>query len=97
MNKTIKLMKTCMKRILTLLVLAVITLAATAQGNDAFEQLKANPKKAYGTDCPYPFDGRVISRSTLVITDVTVRATTGILIFTGNSTRCLPQRTNAIN
>ena len=56
MNKTIKLMKTCMKRILTLLVLAVITLAAAAQGNDAFEQLKANPKKAYGTDCPYPFD-----------------------------------------
>ena len=45
-----------MKRILTLLVLAVITLAAAAQGNDAFEQLKANPKKAYGTDCPYPFD-----------------------------------------
>lgn len=49
-------MKTLTKRTLTLLLLALVTLTAAAQGLSAFEQLKANPKKAYGTDCPYPFD-----------------------------------------
>lgn len=49
-------MKILTKRTLTLLLLALVTLTAAAQGLSAFEQLKANPKKAYGTDCPYPFD-----------------------------------------
>lgn len=31
-------------------------LTASAQQTPALEQIKANPKKAYGNDCPYPFD-----------------------------------------
>ena len=31
-------------------------LTASAQQTPALEQITANPKKAYGNDCPYPFD-----------------------------------------
>ena len=39
-----------MKRILTVLSLLFWALASLAQGVPALEQLKADPKKAYGTD-----------------------------------------------
>lgn len=44
-----------MKRILTTILLAVGSLAALAQNVPALEQLKADPRKAYGTDYPYGF------------------------------------------
>ena len=44
-----------MKRILTTLLLALWALAALAQNVPALEQLKADPRKAYGTDYPYGF------------------------------------------
>ncbi len=44
-----------MKRILTVLSLLCWALASLAQGVPALEQLKADPKKAYGTDYPYLF------------------------------------------
>lgn len=52
-----------MKRSFILFALALFTLTATAQVNNAFEQLRANPKKAYGTDCPYPFDKSVLTKA----------------------------------
>ena len=42
-----------MKRILTIVSLTLLTLTAGAQTTPALEQLKANPRKAYGTDYPY--------------------------------------------
>ena len=44
-----------MKRILTVLSLLFWALASMAQGVPALEQLKSDPKKAYGTDYPYLF------------------------------------------
>ena len=43
--------------------LSLFTLMAVAQGSNAFEQMKANPKKAYGTDCPYPFDNVKLTKA----------------------------------
>lgn len=44
-----------MKRILTCLLAALWSLMALAQNIPALEQLKADPRKAYGTDYPYGF------------------------------------------
>ena len=46
-------MTNSMKRQLTILALTLLTLTAGAQSTPALEQLKANPRKAYGTDYPY--------------------------------------------
>ena len=45
-----------MKRLITTLILAILTITAGAQKIDVNEVLKACPKKAYGTDCPYQFE-----------------------------------------
>ena len=42
-----------MKRIITIVTLALLTITAGAQNIPALDQLKANPRKAYGTDYPY--------------------------------------------
>ena len=42
-----------MKKVLNLLLLWALSLSAFAQGTPALEQLKADPRKAYGTDYPY--------------------------------------------
>ena len=44
-----------MRRVLTTLLAALCSLAALAQSVPALEQLKADPRKAYGTDYPYGF------------------------------------------
>ena len=44
-----------MKRILTPLLFLIVALTAAAQGSSVLEQLKADPKKSYGTDYPYPY------------------------------------------
>ena len=44
-----------MKRILATLVTALCAIGALAQNVPALEQLKADPRKAYGTDYPYGF------------------------------------------
>ena len=44
-----------MKRILTTILFALGSLVALAQNVPALEQLKADPRKAYGTDYPYGF------------------------------------------
>ena len=42
-----------MKKVLNLLLLWMLTMTAWAQTTPALEQLKADPRKAYGTDYPY--------------------------------------------
>ena len=44
-----------MRRVLTTLLAALCSLLALAQNVPALEQLKADPRKAYGTDYPYGF------------------------------------------
>ena len=44
-----------MKKILTIIAFILVTLMAWAQGSAALEELKADPRKAYGTDYPYAF------------------------------------------
>ena len=50
-----------MKRILTTILLALGSLAALAQNVPALEQLKADPRKAYGTDYPYGFKTKPVT------------------------------------
>lgn len=52
-----------MKRILTTLLVALWSLAALAQQIPALEQLKADPRKAYGTDYPYGFKTEPVTPS----------------------------------
>ena len=42
-----------MKRILSILFLTLLVMSAGAQGVPALDQLKSNPRKAYGNDYPY--------------------------------------------
>ena len=44
-----------MKKLLTTLSLICLAIMALAQGSSALDQLKADPRKAYGTDYPYSF------------------------------------------
>ena len=44
-----------MKKLLTILSLAMLSLTAFAQQSTALDQLKSDPRKAYGTDYPYSF------------------------------------------
>ena len=45
-----------MKRLLPILLMTLLAMASGAQNNDVLDQLKANPRKAYGNDCPYLFE-----------------------------------------
>ena len=45
-----------MKRIVHILLLLGAVLTSWAQGTSALEQLKADPRKAYGTDYPYSYE-----------------------------------------
>ena len=44
-----------MKRNLTIVMLLLLAMTTWAQGSSALDQLKADPKKSYGTDYPYLF------------------------------------------
>ena len=52
-----------MKRILTIVTLALLTLTAGAQNIPALDQLKANPRKAYGNDFPYQQEATVLTKA----------------------------------
>ena len=47
-----KISKRTMKRIFHVLILWTIALSSWAQGVSALDQVKADPRKAYGTDYP---------------------------------------------
>ena len=44
------------------MLLMVLAIASGAQTN-VLEQLKTNPQKAYGNDCPYPFDNTKLTKA----------------------------------
>ena len=52
-----------MKRFLTSIVTVLCAIGALAQNVPALEQLKADPRKAYGTDYPYGFKMEPITPS----------------------------------
>lgn len=52
-----------MKRILTTLSLALLSMMAIAQGLSALDQLKATPRKAYGNDYPYQQDPTTLTKA----------------------------------
>ena len=52
-----------MRRVLTTLLAALCSLLVLAQNVPALEQLKADPRKAYGTDYPYGFKMEPITPS----------------------------------
>lgn len=52
-----------MKKILATLFLAFLALTTWAQNRAALDDLKADPRKAYGTDYPYRFDTRPLTKA----------------------------------
>ena len=52
-----------MKKLLAILTLVLLALTAEGQGLSALEQLKANPRKAYGCDYPYQQDVTVLTKA----------------------------------
>lgn len=52
-----------MKKILTTLLLTLLTITAWAQQNSVLDQLKADPRKAYGTDYPYAFTNARLTKA----------------------------------
>ncbi len=52
-----------LKRTVFALVMALTTMMAWAQGGNAYDQLRENPKKSYGNDCPYPFDNAQLTKA----------------------------------
>ena len=52
-----------MKRIFHVLILWTIALSSWAQGVSALDQVKADPRKAYGTDYPYSFEKVTLTKA----------------------------------
>jgi len=52
-----------MKKLLTFVFLAVLAITASAQSVNALEQLKADPRRSYGTDYPYSFDTQSLTKA----------------------------------
>ena len=52
-----------MKHIGITIMLCLCTVMAWAQGTSALDQLKADPRKAYGTDYPYQFNNEVMTKA----------------------------------
>ena len=54
---------TNMKRILTIMFFVTLTLTSWAQSVNPLDQVKADPRRAYGTDFPYSFDVPALTKS----------------------------------
>ena len=52
-----------MRRILTMMILVTLALTAGAQTVNVLDQLKADPRKAYGTDYPYSFNVPALTKA----------------------------------
>ena len=52
-----------MKRIITIVLLMPLAAMAWAQSSAALDQLKADPRKAYGTDYPYSFETTKVTKA----------------------------------
>ena len=51
------------KRLMSIFVFVALAVAAWAQGTSASDQLKADPRKAYGTDYPYTFTTEKLTKA----------------------------------
>ena len=92
-----------MKTIFFIVVLSVMTLPLVAQPVSVFEQLKENPQKAYGNDCPYPLTKpssqkprKVTNRFISVIMRGTARVIIGLTNFTKTLTRFFVRLTKKV-
>ena len=56
-------MKISIKKITITTFFTFFALTSFCQQNAVFEQLNANPKKAYGNDCPYPFESHQLTKT----------------------------------
>ena len=52
-----------MKKIFHILLLLTIAVTTWAQGSNALEQVKNDPRKAYGTDYPYPYENVSLTKA----------------------------------
>ena len=52
-----------MKKLLTIVFFAALAMTASAQSVNPLEQLKADPRKAYGTDYPYSFEAVTLTKA----------------------------------
>ena len=52
-----------MKRIITILLMMPLAAMAWAQSSSALDQLKTDPRKAYGTDYPYSFETTKVTKA----------------------------------
>ena len=52
-----------MKKLFQILILCSVALTSWAQGSSALEQLKTDPRKAYGTDYPYSFERVLLTKA----------------------------------
>ncbi len=52
-----------MKRNLTIVMLLLLAMTTWAQGSAALDQLKGDPRKSYGTDYPYSFANRPLTKA----------------------------------
>ena len=83
-----------MKRFLTSILTVLFAIGALAQNVPALEQLKADPRKAYGTDYPYGFKMEPITPSSISpAMPVTAPAITGTTGCTSSWTPCCWPRT----
>ena len=56
-------MKISIKKITITTFFTFFALTSFCQQNAVFEQLNANPQKAYGNDCPYPFESHQLTKT----------------------------------
>ena len=56
-------MHNTLKSIILSSILACNAVMGVAQQANVFEQMKANPMKSYGNDCPYPFDEASLTKA----------------------------------
>lgn len=52
-----------MKKLLTIVFFAALAMTVSAQSVNPLEQLKADPRKAYGTDYPYSFEAVTLTKA----------------------------------
>ena len=68
-----------MKRIFSIVFFVTLTMMSWAQRVNPFDQLKADPKRAYGTDFPYSFDAPALTKAPKV-TSRSISATILVMV-----------------
>ena len=69
-----------MKRNLTIVMFLLLALTMWAQGSSVLDQLKADPKKSYGTDYPYQFANPQLTKAPKGYKPFTSAITAGMVL-----------------